>query len=179
MTSGLPKIENLNSREMIEWVRQRKQMLGLSNARLAELSGVPIGTVDRLLAGKYTEFRYSTIQPIIVVLLGHAEATPIPDENDEDQGQYYYNTIEGYKLVLDNKNQEINQLRDNLDRMQKEIEFLKEEYDANRDAVLAAVEHIRWLEKLVDKSIGARLRSNDMDIMDIYEGKERQQKTTL
>ena len=152
MTSGLPKIENLNSREIIEWVRQRKQMLGLSNARLAELSGVPIGTIDRLLAGKYTEFRYSTIQPIIVVLLGHAEATPIPDENDVDQGQYYYNTIEGYKIVLDNKNQEINQMTATMERMQREIEFLKAENEANRQTALAALEHVKWLERLVDRS---------------------------
>lgn len=152
MTSGLPKIENLNSREIIEWVRQRKQMLGLSNAKLAELSQVPIGTIDRLLAGKYTEFRYSTIQPIIVVLLGHAEATPIPEENDE-QGQYYYDTIEGYKIILDNKNNELTQLRLVLERLQREIDFLKEDVATQKAAAIYYQEHIKWLEGFIDKKI--------------------------
>lgn len=153
MTSGLPNIEDMNSREIIEWVKQRKQMIGISNAKLAELSGVPIGTVDRLLAGKYTEFRYSTIQPILIVLLGHGEATPEPDVGDEDQAQYYYDTIEGYKIVLDNKNQEINQMKLMIERFKKEIEYLKGENEASRTAALSYQEQIKWLQKFVDNHI--------------------------
>ena len=74
------------------------------------------------------------------------------DENDVDQGQYYYNTIEGYKIVLDNKNQEINQMTATMERMQREIEFLKAENEANRQTALAALEHVKWLERLVDRS---------------------------
>ena len=150
VTVGLPKIEDLNSREIIEWVKQRKHMLNLSNAKLAELSGVPIGTIDRLLAGKYTEFRYSTIQPILVVLLGHGEATPVPDENDEEQGQYYYDTIEGYKIILDNKNQEINQMKVMLERFQEEIRFLKAESESHRNAAASYQDQIKWLQNIID-----------------------------
>lgn len=163
MTSGLPKIENLNSREMIEWVKQRKQMLGISNAKLAELSQVPIGTIDRLLAGKYTEFRYSTIQPIIVVLLGHDEATPMP-ERDTEQSQYYYDTIEGYKIIVDNKNQEIAQMRLILERLQEEIDFLREDATAARNTVVSCQGHIKWLEGLVDKSL---LRKNEKELLNV------------
>ena len=95
----------LNPVELIKWCKNRKATLGLSNAKLAEMSGVPIGTIDRIMSGNYTEFKYSSIQPLVAILLGFGQETPEPDEENE-QEQFYYETIEGYKIILENNLQD-------------------------------------------------------------------------
>ena len=47
----------LNPVEIVKWCRDRKKSLDLSNQKLSELSGVPIGTIDRIMSGHYTEFK--------------------------------------------------------------------------------------------------------------------------
>lgn len=118
-------IITLNPSELIKWCRQRKKDKGISNADLAERTGVPIGTLDRVLSGNYLEFKYSSIQPLLTYLLEVEEDTPAPEDDDSEQEQYYYNTIEGYKLVLKNKNHQITQLKMDIEKLTKEIEDLK------------------------------------------------------
>lgn len=146
----LPQVMSLNPSELINWCRNRKQFLGLSNQRLAEQSGVPVGTIDRILAGKYTEFRYSSIQPIVAVLIGIREDTPKPENVDAQQAQDYYDTIEGYKLVVENKNHMIDELKNTCEQLAREIEYLKVENERKHQAILRQLEHSRWLEGIVD-----------------------------
>ena len=136
-------ITALNPVDLIKWCKERKAALGYTNQKLSEMTGVPAGTIDRVFSGKYAEFKYSTIQPIVSVLLGYREETPEPKVEDE-QGQFYYDTIEGYKLVLENKNHEIEELKRAYDALQKEKEYLKAQCADLKD-------HLKWLEKLVDK----------------------------
>ena len=146
----LPQVMSLNPSELINWCRNRKQFLGLSNQRLAEQSGVPVGTIDRIMAGKYTEFRYSSIQPIVAVLIGIREDTPKPENVDAQQAQDYYDTIEGYKLVVENKNHMIEELKNTCEQLAREIEYLKVENERKHQAILRQLEHSKWLESMVD-----------------------------
>ena len=141
---------SLNPSDLINWCKNRKQFLGLSNQRLSEQSGVPVGTIDRILAGKYTEFRYSSIQPIVAVLIGIREDTPKPENADAQQVQDYYDTIEGYKLVVENKNHLIDELKTTCEQLAKEIEYLKTENERKHDAISRQQEHTRWLESIID-----------------------------
>ena len=77
----------LNPSEIVKWLKERKETLGYSNKKISELTNVPIGTIDRILAGKYTEFKYSSIQPILSVLIGYEEQTPKPKTNDKEQAK--------------------------------------------------------------------------------------------
>ena len=146
----LPQVMSLNPTDLINWCRNRKHFLGLSNQKLAEQSGVPVGTIDRIMAGKYTEFRYSSIQPIVTVLIGLREDTPKPEDADEQQVQSYYDTIEGYKLVVENKNHIIDELKTTCEQMAKEIEYLKTENQHKHEAIVRQQEHLIWLQNLVD-----------------------------
>ena len=65
-TKKCPEIMSLNSGELIEWMRNRKKQLGLTNAKLAEMSNVPEGTIDRILSQRYSEFRYSSIPALFL-----------------------------------------------------------------------------------------------------------------
>lgn len=146
----LPQIMSLNPSELINWCKNRKQFLGFSNQRLAEESGVPVGTIDRIMAGKYTEFRYSSIQPIVAVLIGIREETPKPENANAQQMQDYYDTIEGYKLVVENKNHMIDELKTACEHYAKEIEYLKTENERKHQAITRQQEHTKWLEAIVD-----------------------------
>ena len=146
----LPNVMSLNPSDLINWCRNRKQFLGLSNQRLAEQSGVPVGTIDRIMAGKYTEFRYSSIQPIVTVLIGIREDTPKPENADAQQVQDYYDTIEGYKLVVENKNHVIEELKAACEQLGREIEYLKTENERKHQAIVRQQEHAKWLEGIVD-----------------------------
>ena len=146
----LPQVMSLNPSDLINWCKNRKQFLGLSNQRLSEQSGVPVGTIDRILAGKYTEFRYSSIQPIVAVLIGIREDTPKPENADAQQVQDYYDTIEGYKLVVENKNHLIDELKSTIEQLAREIEYLKTENERKHDAITKQQEHTRWLETIID-----------------------------
>ncbi len=146
----LPQVMSLNPADLINWCRNRKQFLGLSNQRIAEASGVPIGTIDRIMAGKYTEFRYSSIQPIVTVLIGLHEDTPKPENADAQQVQGYYDTIEGYKLVVENKNHLLEELKSTCAALGREIEYLKTENERKHQAIVRQQEHVKWLEEMID-----------------------------
>lgn len=143
-------IATMNPTELISWCKARKEALGLSNSKLAQLTSVPEGTIDRVFSGRYTEFKYSTIQPILVVLTGYNKETPEPDDSDDEQGKYYYDTIEGYKLVVDNKNHQIAELKNMCEKLQKELEFLKAENEHKKQTIQNMHEHIQWIERTID-----------------------------
>ena len=148
--SYLPQVMSMNPTDLIKWCKNRKQFLGLSNQRLADETGVPVGTIDRIMAGKYTEFRYSSIQPIVAVLVGLHEDTPKPEIADAQQVQDYYDTIEGYKLIVENKNHMIDELKSTCAGLAREIDYLKTENERKHEAFINQQEHIKWLESIVD-----------------------------
>lgn len=70
VTCDGPNFIAMTPESLMEWCRLRKQQLGLSNAKLAELSDIPKGTIDRLLAGRHSEYKLTTIQPMMKTLVG-------------------------------------------------------------------------------------------------------------
>lgn len=153
----LPQIMSLKPADLINWCKNRKSFLGLSNQGLADRSGVPVGTIDRILAGRYTEFRYSSIQPIVAVLIGISEETPKPEDADAQQIQDYYDIIEGYKLVVENKNHMIEELKATCEQLAKEVAFMKTENERKHQVISGQQEHISWLERIVDSLRNSRL----------------------
>ena len=138
----------LNPQDLISWCRQRKKALNLSNQKLSELSNVPIGTIDRVMSGNYNEFKYSSIQPIVSILIGFNKETPKPEDADNE---YYYDTIEGYKLVLKNKNQILAQTKLEFESALREIEFLKEDNENKQRVIDSLISHLKWMEDITKK----------------------------
>ncbi len=67
-----PNFVAMSTQELLTWCKARKEHLRLSNARLADLSGMPKGTIDRLFAGEHTDVRFETIRPLLKALTGGA-----------------------------------------------------------------------------------------------------------
>lgn len=57
----------------VEEMKQRKKELGYSNKKLSELSGVPLGTVQKVLAGVTRSPRYETLIALERVLKKQTE----------------------------------------------------------------------------------------------------------
>ena len=57
----------------IEQMKERKTELGYTNEKIAELSGVPLGTVQKVFAGVTKAPRYDTLQKLQKVLGSYAE----------------------------------------------------------------------------------------------------------
>ena len=55
----------------VEEMNQRKKELGYSNEKLSELSGVPLGTVQKVLAGVTRSPRYKTLIALERILKKH------------------------------------------------------------------------------------------------------------
>ncbi len=147
-------IVTLNPAELVKWCKVRKKELSLSNQDIADKTGVPAGTIDRIFSGNYSEFRYSSIQPVIAYLIGFNKDTPEPEDEESEQAQYYYNTIEGYKLIVENKNHEINQLTLQIEKLSKEVEFLKRENEGKASLLSKNAELLKEEQALLARMQG-------------------------
>lgn len=146
--NDMNEVLSLNSKELIDWCNARKKQMHLSNAKLANATGVPEGTIDRILTGKNLEFRYSTIQPIVKLLIGINEETPTDESSD-----YYAETIDGYKLIIQNKNQIIKEQQRAYEVTLREKDYLRKNNDEKQQVIEKLTKHMEWLETLIDKKI--------------------------
>lgn len=144
--NDLPNILSLNSKDLIDWCNTRKKQMHISNAKLANMTGVPEGTIDRILTGKNLEFRYSTIQPIVKLLIGINEDTPKDETSD-----YYTETIDGYKLIIENKNQIIAEQQRLYQMVINEKDYLRKNNEEKQNVIDKLTHHMEWLETLVDR----------------------------
>ncbi len=60
----------------VEEMRERKRELGYSYEQLSELSGVPLGTLQKVLGGSTRAPRYETLRALEAVLLPDRQKTP-------------------------------------------------------------------------------------------------------
>ena len=79
----------------IQEMKDRKRELGYSNAMIAELSGVPLGTVQKIFGGATTSPRYETIRALERVLKGdvtpsmlHSASTGSSSTRSSSTGSY-------------------------------------------------------------------------------------------
>ena len=82
-----PNFVAMSAQELLEWCKMRKSRLGISNAKLAEMSKTPKGTIDRLFSGDYNDFKYETVRPLVKALVGgdwNGNPCPNPEEHTEE-----------------------------------------------------------------------------------------------
>ena len=88
----------------LEEMKARKVELGYTNEMVAKLSGVPLGTVQKIFAGETKSPRYDTIQKLQAVLNPDPYYTYDDDMKIEvAESGYAYNAISSGKEMLRNK----------------------------------------------------------------------------
>lgn len=125
--------------DLIAWMRIRKDALRLSNAEIAEASGVPKGTVDRIFASSGpSDLRVTTAQPIVRVLAGctmdDLTCSPLADASLAGHVAHLEDTIS--RLEAENKRQSayIEQMRETA---RCDIERAKQEEKVSLDYMKA------------------------------------------
>ena len=88
---------------LYERLNERKKELGLTTEQLSELSGVPVGTINKILSGETRSPRYDTLREIERVLYGEGvsgRADCIKEPSalylTKQQGEY---TVEDYRKL--------------------------------------------------------------------------------
>lgn len=140
-----PRFYMLSPPEVIDWCRKRKKFLGLSNEDIADMSGLPHGTVSRLLGGNYADYKHTTIQPLLRTLTGDGlgelpcpttqpEVAELMEKYDKARArveyleQHYQEDVQ--RIRSDNQRQ--------IDHLNAEIADFKEELDFKRQQLRAA-----------------------------------------
>ena len=122
-----PHFFTMSAAGLLEWCKERKKFLKISNEKLAELSGIPKGTIDRLFSGEHLDFKFETVRPIIKVLAGgeFVEA-PCPEEPN--------NFADENICRLEEENA---RLKEHLADEQEKTSFFKEQYSFRGKAIIA------------------------------------------
>lgn len=72
-------------KELLTWCKAAKKKIGITNNQLAEKSGVAFGTIERIMAGNVEDAKFSTVQPIVSVLLELMPEVSCPYDSERDQ----------------------------------------------------------------------------------------------
>ena len=93
--------------KIVEDLKRIKEENGLTNADVAQMSRVPLGTVNRVFSGKTGSHNYATIEPIKEALLPLAKPEEVR-ELHEEKNKVLVGEIERlYEKLLDNKDKEL------------------------------------------------------------------------
>lgn len=130
----------MTAHELLEWCKLRKHRLGLSNASLADLSGVPKGTIDRVFSADTNDCKYETIRPIVRALVGEWTNRPCPTPEDAKKDE---------RLIADLKRAETEngKLCSEIERLQQFIHEQTVQYGDDMAKVRANTENALILFK--------------------------------
>lgn len=78
----------MTAHELLEWCKLRKNRMGLSNADLAEMAGVPVGTLNRLFSSDMIDCKYETVRPIVKALVGDWTRNPCPTPGEAKKDEH-------------------------------------------------------------------------------------------
>ena len=88
-----------------------KEKRGLTNQQLADLSGVPVGTVNRILSGQTDNPSFQTICDLVLAMDGSLdELAGIEKDPEEPEAKASQDLIHLYEKMIEHKNRWIHRL---------------------------------------------------------------------
>lgn len=96
-----PDFFSMSPQEVLAWLKAYKKHKGITNAKLAEMSGMAQGTIDSLFANSHADFKYSTILPIIRALIGTPEGDACTDHSGSAEAKEKIRQLEADILHKD------------------------------------------------------------------------------
>lgn len=109
-----------------ESLNEMKKDAGISNRKLAELSGVPEGTVNKILSGNTTNPSIDTVEAMIRAM-GRSmdELFGEPETPEIIQAA----TIDHYSMLIDSYKDQVTHYRDQVEQMRKNREKICDSYE--------------------------------------------------
>ena len=144
--SCVPNLMLLPFADLMQWCIKRQKHLNWSNQALADMSKVPVGTINRIKAGEYQDCKYSTIKHIVIALIGGTTDEFACTEQVEKELKQLealekqaaaLSAVEKENKALKNRLLKIDEqhrkdIRAIREEYQEQITFLKEELKARR-----------------------------------------------
>lgn len=84
----------LQFKELLARCKVAKKKAGVTNNQLAEKSGVPVGTIERIMAGNVEDAKFSTVQAIVSALLEFMPEVGCPDDTTAGQEELQHRLAE-------------------------------------------------------------------------------------
>lgn len=88
----------------VQEMKQKKQEKGYSYAQISEMSGVPLGTVQKIFSGETKSPRYETLLALEAIF---KEPPYIREPNPYAKSDMYHYTIEDYRALPDDQRAEL------------------------------------------------------------------------
>ena len=136
--SCVPNLMLLPFSELLQWWDKRQKYLGWTNKTLEEKSTVPLGTINRIKGGDYTDCKYSTIRSVLIALIGGTtDEFPCTDLVAKELQQMEQLEKQAAKLsVVEAENEKLKERLQNVDKVlqnideqhRQDIRVIKQEY---------------------------------------------------
>ena len=122
--SCVPNLWLLPFPELVKWCIKKQKHLEWSNQILADKSHTPVGTINRIWAGDYTDCKFSTIKNVLIALIGCTAQVENEFRNLEklEQQAARLSAVEAENEMLKKRLNEIDEIHRN------DIRVIKEEY---------------------------------------------------
>ena len=126
--SCVPNLMRLPFAELMQWLIKFQKHLGWSNQKWADESNVPVGTINRMKAGDYSDCKYSTIRSLAISVMGGTTDEFSCTEQVERELRQLEQQAAKMSFV-EAENEKLKDILSNIDEQhRKDIRVIKEEY---------------------------------------------------
>lgn len=129
--SCVPNLMLLPFSDLMQWCTKRQKHLGWTNQTLADKSKIPVGTINRIKAGEYSDCKYSTIKSILITLIGGTtDEFACTEQVEKELLNIEQLERQAARLsVAEAENERLKNRLDEIDEIhRKDISAIKEEY---------------------------------------------------
>ena len=130
--SCVPNLMLLPFPDLLKWWDKRQKYLGWSNQTLADkCKQVPVGTINRIKSGDYTDCKYSTIKYVLITLIGGiTDEFACTEQVEKDLKQMEQLEQQAAKLsAVEAENKALKEKLSKIDELHRQdIHIIKEEY---------------------------------------------------
>lgn len=134
--SCVPNLMRLSFPDLMQWCNKRQKHLKWTNQNWADASKIPVGTINRINAGNYSDCRYSTMRSLLIALIGGtADEWPCNAQVEKELQQMEELEKQAAKMHAMEKENEFLKVRlDSIDEQhRKDIRAIKAEYQEQKE----------------------------------------------
>lgn len=142
----VPNLWQLPLPELMQWLIKFQKHLGWSNQKWADESNVPVGTINRLKAGDYTDCKYSTIRSLAIsVMGGTTDEFSCTEQVERELRQMEQLEQQAAKLsVVEAENERLKTRLNEIDEIhRKDIRVIKEEYMEQKEEYMEQIAFLK------------------------------------
>lgn len=144
--SCVPNLMLLPFSELLQWWDKRQKYLGWTNKTLEDKSKVPLGTINRIKGGDYTDCKYSTIRSVLIALIGGTtDEFSCTDMVERELQHMEQLEKQAAKLsVVEAENEKLKSRLQNIDELHRQdIRIIKQEFQEQKQEYKETIAFLR------------------------------------